>query len=45
MKRKLRDKFNVTVKGKEVSQEEYNFAIWKCVELLLGKVCKSEIKK
>lgn len=45
MRRKLRDKFKVTVQGKEVPQEEYDFAIWKCIELLLDKVCKSEINK
>jgi hypothetical protein len=45
MKRKLRDKFNVTVKYKEVPQEEYEFAIWKCIELLLDKVVKREINK
>ncbi len=41
MKRKLRENFKVTVKHKEVSQEEYDFAIWKCIELLLDKVLKN----
>jgi hypothetical protein len=45
MKRKLRDKFNVTVKYKEVPKEEYDFAIWKCVELLLNKVVKESLEK